>query len=41
LLLVPAVIVPEALAVLINATHPDAKLITAQTIGPLEFNKPF
>lgn len=41
LLLVPSVIVPEARAVLINATHPDAKQITAQAIRPLEFNKLF
>lgn len=41
LLLVPSVIVPEERAVLINATHPDAKRIRAETIRLFEFNKLF
>jgi RES domain-containing protein len=41
LLLVPSVVVQEEWAVLINATHPDAKGITAKTIRPFEFNKLF
>jgi RES domain-containing protein len=41
LLLVPSVIVPEEHAVLINATHPDAKVVKAKTIRPFEFNKLF
>jgi len=41
LLLVPSVIVPEARAILINATHADAKLMKAETIRPFEFNKLF
>lgn len=41
LLLVPSVVVPEERAVLINATHPDAKEIKSRTIRPFEFNKLF
>lgn len=41
LLLVPSVIVPEERAVLINATHPDAKGIKAATIRLFEFNRLF
>lgn len=41
LLLVPSVIVPEAHAVLINATHADAKKIKAAIIRPFEFNRLF
>lgn len=41
LLLVPSVVVQEECAVLINATHPDAKGITAKTIRPFEYNKLF
>lgn len=41
LLLVPSAIVPEECAVLINATHADAKGIKAKTIRPFEFNKLF
>ncbi len=41
LLLVPSVIVQEECAVLINATHPEAKGIRARTIRPFEFNRLF
>lgn len=41
LLLVPSVVVQEESAVLINATHPDAKGIKAKTIRSFEFNKLF
>ncbi|MHB8254240.1 MAG: RES family NAD+ phosphorylase [Acidiferrobacter sp.] len=41
ILLVPSVIVPEESVVLIHATHPDAKYITAKAIRPFEFNKLF
>lgn len=41
LLCVPSVVVQEECAVLINATHPDAKGIKARTIRPFEFNKLF
>ena len=40
-LLVPSVIVPEERAVLINAAHPDAKRIKAETIRSFKFNKMF
>ena len=41
LLLAPSVIVQEECAVLINATHPDAKGIRAKTIRPFEYNTLF
>lgn len=41
LLLVPSVIVQEECVVLINATHPDAKGIKAQTIRLFAFNSLF
>jgi RES domain-containing protein len=41
LLLVPSVIVPEEHAVLINAKHPEAKQIKAETIRLFEYNKLF
>jgi RES domain-containing protein len=41
LLLVPSVVVPEERAVLINATHSDAKRIKARTIRLFEFNSLF
>lgn len=41
LLSVPSVILPEEHAILINATHADAKKIKGETIRPFEFNKLF
>jgi RES domain-containing protein len=38
LLLVPSVVVREENAVLINATHPDAKGIKARTVRPFDYN---
>lgn len=41
LLLVPSVVVQEEFAVVINATHPDAKHVKAKTVRAFEFNKLF
>jgi len=41
LLLVPSAIVPEESAVLINAAHPDARQINAETYRAFEFNRVF
>ena len=41
LLVVPSVVVREENAVLINATHPDAKGIKARTIRAFEYNRLF
>jgi RES domain-containing protein len=41
LLLVPSVIVPEEFAVLINASHPDARSITAATVRPFPYDRLF
>ena len=41
LLMVPSVIVPEEPAVVINASHPSAKGITAETIRLFEYNNLF
>ena len=39
LLQVPSVVVPEEYAVIINASHPDARVIEAETLRPFEFNR--